>query len=302
MTLTAIILIIGAALLHAGWNVLSKSKHPSTAFFLVTTVVGALLLSPFLLLHQRLLPSIPSRVWMLLVGTGFFLALYYGSLAGAYRSGHMSIAYPLARSSPIIVVALATLALGRGDQISRFCMAGIVLVAAGCFLLPMKRLGDFRIRHYWNASCGLALLAAVATAGYTILDDEALRQLRNTPTVGIGTFQTTLLYASLETVSGALWLSLGTFFSPAGRANLRRELQTNRIHAIAAGAAIWSSYVLILLSLAFVTNVSYVAAFRQLSIPLGVAFGCLVLKEPAFAPKIAGVVIIFLGLVLVAMQ
>ena len=45
---------------------------------------------------------------------------------------------------------------------------------------------------------------------------------------------------------------------------------------------------LILLALAFVTNVSYVAAFRQCSILLGVAFGVLVLKKPAFAPKVAG--------------
>ncbi len=302
MTPTAIILIIVAALLHAGWNVLSKSKHPSTAFFLLATVAGALLLAPFLILHRRLLPCIPPRVWLLLVGAGFCLALYYGSLAGAYRSGQMSIAYPLARSSPIIVVAAVAMALGRGDQISRFCVAGIVMVVVGCFLLPMKRLGDFRIRHYWNASCGLALLAALATAGYTILDDEALRQLRNGPAAAIGPLRTTLLYASLETLSGALWLALGTCIGPAGRSNLLHELQTNRNHAIVAGVAIWSSYALILLSLAFVANVSYAAAFRQLSIPLGVAFGCLVLKEPAFAPKIAGVIIIFLGLLLVAIK
>ena len=38
-------------------------------------------------------------------------------LAAAYRSGDMSLAYPLARSSPVIVVAVVTMLLGRGDQV-----------------------------------------------------------------------------------------------------------------------------------------------------------------------------------------
>ena len=50
----------------------------------------------------------------------------------------------------------------------------------------------------------------------------------------------------------------------------------------------------------FSKNISYVVAFRQLSIPLGAALGILVLKEPARAPKIAGVAVIFVGLMLVA--
>ncbi len=50
----------------------------------------------------------------------------------------------------------------------------------------------------------------------------------------------------------------------------------------------------------YVTDISYVAAFRQLSIPLGAIFGMWLLKEPCFPPKIAGISIIFAGLVMVA--
>ncbi len=55
------------------------------------------------------------------------------------------------------------------------------------------------------------------------------------------------------------------------------------------------------ISLAFVDNVSYVVGFRQLSIPLGATLGVLVLKEAPHAPKIAGVAIMFVGLILVAL-
>ena len=49
----------------------------------------------------------------------------------------------------------------------------------------------------------------------------------------------------------------------------------------------------------YVSNVSYVATFRQLSIPLGALFGMVLLKKPRYNPKIIGVAMIFLGLVVV---
>jgi len=57
----------------------------------------------------------------------------------------------------------------------------------------------------------------------------------------------------------------------------------------------------VLASMAYVSNVSYVAAFRQLSIPLGAAAGMALLKEPRYFPKLSGVGIVFVGLMLVAL-
>lgn len=300
MTPTALVLIVLAAILHAGWNGLSKRRQPSGVFFLITTLSGGVLLSPVLLQHRAALPLLPPRVWWFLLGTGFFMALYYAALAGAYRRGHLSVAYPLARSSPVLIVTLVTLLLGRGEQVGLSCRVGAVLVVAGCFLLPKDRLGGFHVRDYWNASCGLALLAAVGTTGYTILDDEALRHLRACADLALGNLTLTLLYASMETFSVALWLTLGTVLNRRERAGFQREVRQSGSTAMLAGLGIWASYLLVLLSLALVSNVSYVAAFRQLSIPLGVLYGVAVLKEPAGIPKIAGTLLIAGGLVLVA--
>ena len=52
----------------------------------------------------------------------------------------------------------------------------------------------------------------------------------------------------------------------------------------------------------YVTNINYVAAFRQLSIPLGAILGMSLLKEPRPPPKLVGVALIFKGLVVVAME
>lgn len=302
MSLVAIILVVLSAFMHAGWNLLSKHQHPSAAFFLVASTTGSLFLSPALVLYRdTLLHHIPARVWMLLFITGFFMALYFISLAGAYRAGDMSIAYPLARSSPVIVVSVVALMLGRGDQISAMCVAGIILVVGGCFLIPLQHFRDLRLKNYLKPICGLALLAAVGTSGYSIVDDEALRQLRTNAHVTIGNTQMTFLYACLEALAVSLWLSLFVALRRSGRSILRQVLRTNRRHAVLAGIAIHLTYVTVLISLAFVDNVSYVVGFRQLSIPLGTTFGILVLKEGYHTPKIAGVITMFVGLMLVAM-
>ncbi|NQU11525.1 EamA family transporter [bacterium] len=303
MSPTAIVLLVIAAFLHAGWNLLTKSKHPSAAFFLVANLAAVVLLLPVLVVGRHALAAgIPPRVWALLVVTGFFLALYYASLAGAYRAGEMSVAYPLARSSPIIVVAVVTVILGRRTQVSPECIVGIVLVVAGCFLIPMRRFADWRLRNYLNATCALALLAAVGTAGYSIVDDEALRQLRNNPALGLGTVPTTILYAGLEALSASGWLAVFVLARPAGRSRLAEVWRAHKRHAALAGAAIYLTYAMVLVSMAFVQNVSYVVAFRQLSIPLGAAFGILFLKEGAPRPKLVGVAIVLVGLLLVAIR
>jgi len=299
MTSTAIILIILSAILHAGWNLLSKRRHPTASFFLLANGVGSLLLAPVLFLYGESLHAFPARVWMLLAVTGFFQALYYASLAGAYRSGNLSVAYPLARSSPVIVVTIVTLLLGRGDQVTAQCIAGILLVVAGCFLIPMRHFSDFRLANYLNPTCGLALLAAVGTTGYSIIDDEGLRLLRTSTELTIDNTPITLLYACLEAFASSLWLLPLVLLRSEGRATLRQLLHSDKSHASLAGIMIYMTYILVLVSMAFVTNVSYVVAFRQLSIPLGTLLGIAVLREPAHAPKLVGVGIMFIGLVLV---
>jgi len=208
------------------------------------------------------------------------------------------VAYPLARSSPVIVVTLVALVLGRGDQVSDQCILGILLVVAGCFLIPMRRFADLRIANYLNPTCGLALLAAVGTSGYSIIDDEALRLLRTASTSAANT-PLTLVYAGLEALTSSLWLALLVFLRREGRASFRQLLRTGKGRSSLAGIMIYLTYILVLVAMAFVSNVSYVVAFRQLSIPLGTLLGIAVLREPSHTPKLVGVAIMFAGLMLV---
>ena len=299
MTLTAIILILISAFTHVGWNLLCKQEHPSSAFFLLVNTFGTLCLIPALILFGFAIPTFPISVWILLIATGIFQTIYILGLANAYQRGDLSILYPIARSSPVIVVIIVTLFLDRADQVSIQCIWGIALVAVGMFILPMKHLSDFRIDNYLNASVLFALMAAFASAGYSIIDDEALRFLRDTPDLPIAGWQATILYAFFEGLITSLWLGIWVLFQKRGRILMWEILKTRASRALQAGAGMAVAYTLVLISLAFVSNVSYAVTFRQISIPLGTIFGVLLLKEPGYTPKYLGVAIIFTGLVLV---
>ena len=107
-------------------------------------------------------------------------------------------------------------------------------------------------------------------------------------------------HAFFEGLSSSAWLALYVLLQRNGWSRVREVVRSDGPHAALTGIGMYAAYTLVLLSMAFVANVSYVAAFRQLSILLGAIFGVVILKEPRHVPKFVGVALMFLGLVLVA--
>jgi drug/metabolite transporter (DMT)-like permease len=309
MTQTAILLIAVSAVAHALWNWLGKRENSSTTFFFTANMMGWLCLLPVLAFAARAVPAMLASAWWLILVTGFFQALYYSSLSRAYRDGDLSMVYPIVRSAAVLFVTLANVGLGRAGQLGPLAIAGIGLIVAGILLLPHARFRDITLRGFRSRGVLFALLAAVGTMGYSIVDDHALRLLRPAlapmaPTV------TTLLFALFEGVSTSVWLG---GFVVAGKARaagtaqvgaLRRQtfrLPSGQLRsALLSGIAIFTAYTLVLIAMGFARNVTYIVAFRQMSIPIGVLLGLAALKEPLNPPKIAGVLTVTAGLVLVA--
>ncbi len=109
MSPAVIVLVMASCVLRAGWNLQVKRWSVSPAFFLratglvtlVTAPVAALVGAPAAMRHASL------TLWLCLLITGVCMAGYYICLALAYRSGDVSVVYPLARISPLFVVPLA---------------------------------------------------------------------------------------------------------------------------------------------------------------------------------------------------
>ena len=301
MTSFAILLVTISAFAHAFWNFLSKRQNPAAAFFLMASVAAVVLLSPLLLVFRKGIIMIPPSVWVLLIATGIVQAVYYVALAGAYRHGDLSLAYPLARAIPVILVALVSLALGRGRQIGLLAFGGFALVTAGCLILPQQKFGDLRLEHYRHRWVWFALLAAACITAYTLLDDQALRTLRSLPGMPVSNLGWALLWVEMETASLSVALAIIVLaYVPERRVLVQATGSVWRSAAL-LGIIITLTYGIVLLAMAYVSNVSYISAFRQLSIPVGAALGIFFRKEPAYKPKLVGVGIIMAGLVLVAL-
>ncbi|OZG70956.1 multidrug DMT transporter permease [Hahella sp. CCB-MM4] len=306
MTLTAIILVLISAVAHAGWNYTGKKANPTLAFFFLVTIAGSLLFTPVLFFQVELIKAFDSRIWGLLLLTGLFQAIYLWALASAYRSGEMSIAYPIARSSPLIIVCVSAFILGERESISGQAIAGIILIVAGCLLIPMRSFSDLRLSNYLNVTTAFALAAACATSGYSLVDDSATAQMRalNHPETGAPLAtpaEIAMSYVVLQGYTSTLWMALMTFVNPSTRANVKPLLRSAFSSYMTTAVLMFGTYALVVMSMAFVSNVSYVVAFRQVSIPLGVMLGIVGLGERLYIPKITGVFITFCGLIAVAL-
>ena len=232
--------------------------------------------------------------------TGLCEAIYFVSLSAAYRSGDLTIAYPLARAAPVIIVTLVSFLFGQGGQISNQCIAGIILISAAVSFYPfiISLISVLKIISILPAF--LPFAPALGTVGYSMIDFKALQLLRETPDINLGAVGIGISYVAIEFFIAALWLVLITVTNKRGRNDLRQVFHNSLRPAVLTGVSFLVPYSLVLIAMAHVTNVSYVVAFRQVSIPLGVIFGVIFLKEPRFYPKFIGTLIIFIGLVFVA--
>lgn len=295
MTITAIILIALSTSFHAGWNLLTKSGKPSPLFFFILTLFSVALTAPFFIIDITSFNAVPSRFWWLLLATGVFQAMYYIGLAQAYKHGDMSLIYPLVRAIPVLLVPLFCFMIGIGEPLSLIAVIGMILIVVSCIVMPVKSFRTWHFRDYWGRALLWVIPGALGTVGYSIIDSEAIKLLN----VNDFSMPVHVVYSFLINVSILPWLAFAITVS-GGWTKLKDYQGKSKLYPIMASVGCCLSYMLILASMKYVTNVSYVVGFRQLSIPLGVILGIVLLKEKIYLPRLIGCTIITIGLVLTA--
>ncbi len=301
MQYQAIALVVISAFTHAGWNLIGKKEQPSLTFFLTALAAGALALVPLVTPQLGLLPQLSPDFWFVLLWAGMFQALYHGALAGAYQAGDLSVVYPIARALPLVFTAGISTLLGRGDAISLACLVGCAAIMAGCFLLPLGQAKGSCSSNCLTSVIPLALATALSTVGYSMLDDHCIRTLAREFGHHTSFFSLALFYLFLETVTAVLWMVPMVAIARGERREISR-IRGNRLKtALVMGIGITGTYSLVLTAMNFAQDVTYVVAFRQLSIPVGAVLGMVLLREPATRSKCVGLTAISMGLVLVAL-
>jgi drug/metabolite transporter (DMT)-like permease len=300
MTLLCIILIASSAIMHASWNLICKSQNPSAAFFLVSTTASILVTSPLTFYYLPIIAKFPTSVWILLLTTGFVQAIYYTCLGNAYKLSEISIAYPIAKALPVLFVPAVTIALSLGKQLTPMAIFGMLLVCIGCIILPMPSFRSISWKQLCNKSFIFIFGAALATTAYTVIDSEALKRCHEINLAGY--IPIAIAYLALENILIEIFLIPYIFTNKSERLILAKMIRKNMLrYPLICGVVCTVSYLQVLLAMTMANNVSYIAAFRQLSIPLGAVLGIVILKESFTHPKLSGISLIFLGLILVGL-
>src|SRR5882762_11739563 len=162
ISLPVTLAVLGAALLHASWNVLVKSgadKELETINIAVGSGLVALAAALFL-------PAPARASWPWVAGSALVHILYFIFLAGAYRWGELSYTYPVMRGGgPMIVALVGALALGAVLPLGE--TLGIVLICAGIF--------TFASGKHDGRATAFAMANAVVIAAYTLIDGQGAR-------------------------------------------------------------------------------------------------------------------------------
>jgi drug/metabolite transporter (DMT)-like permease len=270
MPLTALLLALGAAVIHAVWNLVVARSRDNQATTAVAIGIGVLVFLPFAILRWRVEP--PAWPWIAL--SSVLELVYFWLLTTAYRRAEMSLVYPIARGMAPVIVLVVSIALGVA--FTPLQAAGVATVGLGVILVRGLR-GAAR----W-ADVALALAVAASIAGYTLVDKEGVR------------FADPVTYVTLILLAPAA-ASVLFIYSRGGWERVRRAI---RWDAAVTGVGTMTAYALVLVALTLAPAAS-VAAVREVSVVFATALGALVLKERVGPARWAGAVVVAAGVALV---
>lgn len=279
---TALGLVLVAAILHAGWNLFVKRARQKQIFTWWALLVGVVCFSPLLLMSSRF----PIQIWFYAVCSGLVEATYYIALTRAYDKADFSLVYPLARgSAPAFLALWAILFLGERPRPGGYI--GLALLVFGLVIVGGGSLWALRkIAVVTTSGVGIAIGLAVCISIYSVIDGAAVHLTAPMPY--------TVLVIGLST----LFIS-PIMLLPYGRKAIVAEWRTHWLRIIIAGILMLLSYMLVLQAYS-IARVSYAGAIREISVIFAALIGWHWLREDFGAMRTAGAILIFIGILVIA--
>ncbi len=284
MTAFALLLILAAAVIHASWNYFLKRSGGGTVFVWLFASLSALIYAP--LVAAIVWWQQPEFGWIhyaLMAASAAVHTAYYMLLDRGYRSGDLSVVYPIARgTAPLITMLCAVLLLHEHPTL--LAVAGALLIGCGAVVLT----GDPReLRASGNLhAVGYALLTGCMIATYTLVDKVAVAVWLIPPLV-----QDWAANLGRVALMAPMALRQKTEIAPTWR-RAKKEI-------VAVAVLCPLSYLLVLTAMVF-TPVSYVAPAREISILVAALMGTQLLAEGNVRRRLAAAVAMVAGIVCLA--
>jgi len=270
ITLPVTAAVLGAAVLHAGWNALLKSSADKQLDTVALSVGSALIA----LAVAVWLPAPARESWPWLAASAVVHILYFLFLAKAYHWGDMSYAYPIMRGGGPMIVALAGAAV-FGEVLDPGQTLGVVLVCVGIVAFAAGK-ADPRATAF-------ALGNALVIAAYTLIDAKGAR-------------------VSGSPVAYALWFFIANGIVLYAYAGLRRGATVPR-HLLAnwprvlIGAALTTGSYGVALWAMTRAPVALVAVLRETAVIFGAVIAYFMLNEKFTRRRLVATGAVLCGLV-----
>ena len=283
MPLSAVALVLLAALCHTTWNLLLKQRSDRLAAQSTALIAAVAWTTPILAVYS--LRDLPPAAWALALASALFETGYVFALSAAYGAGDLSLVYPVARgSATVFVVPLAVVLLGERPSPSG--LLGIALVLVGVFGSEpglWRRAPEASGRR---RALALALMTGTMTAGYSLVNKVGVG-LAAVPLFAYVVFALTvgLVFAIARARGGALPL--------ADRARWPA--------AALMGGLMITAYLAVLTAMSL-APVSYVVAAREIGVVVAALLGRLVLGEAHSGRRLVTAAVIFAGLAVIALS
>jgi drug/metabolite transporter (DMT)-like permease len=280
--------------MHASWNILARYDRSEGEFYrkmLITMIVVGFFPAVWSEIHTH---SLTPLAWACVFGSGTSAGLYLFFLARAFESSDFTIVYPVARSLPVIFVALGDVL--RGRFLTPPGWLGVLLVASGCVLVPLQSFKDFSLQRYFNRTSLWMVLAALGTVGYTLLDKIAAETVQSGPATAA---RYGYIYFAVSFIPYTFMGKKFRTFLPSSAPVSSPSGATWKL-AIPAAFLSFAAYWLILWAYQLSPYASYIVAFRQFSIVIGAIMAFIIYKEKGIAMRLTGAFLIASGLLLIA--
>ncbi|MDP9081431.1 MAG: DMT family transporter [Bacteroidota bacterium] len=282
MSFYVLSLVLTAAVLHAFWNLLAKKANGKAPFIWLMYIVSAILYLPVLLYSVRQGDNIFSQpvLWLSLSSAILHMA-YFLILQKGYRSGDLSVVYPLARGTGPLFSSIAAILLLH-EQLKLKATVGLFLILIGVLVitgLSFKKGNNAKVMTgvFWGVLTGLFI------ALYTFNDTVAIKTYAVSPviiTFVSSVFSSILLFPFVCSQGG----------------EIKREIKQHKWTIIAISLLSPAAYILVLEALKY-APLTVVAPARETSILLGVFMGSRALNEKDGKRRLIASVLILGGIV-----
>jgi drug/metabolite transporter (DMT)-like permease len=285
MTAFALVLILAAAVIHASWNYFLKRSGGGTVFVWLFASLSALIYAPIaagIIWWQK--PDFGWVHYALMLASAVVHTAYYMLLDRGYRSGDLSVVYPIARgSAPLITMLCAVLLLHERPTL--LAVAGALLIGCGAIALT----GDPRkLRESGNFhAVGYALLTGCMIATYTLVDKVAVWAWLIPPLVQ-------------DWAANLGRVALMTPMALRRRDEIAPTWRRAKKEIVAVAVLCPLSYILVLTAMVF-TPVSFVAPAREISILVAALMGTQLLAEGDVGRRLAAAAAMVFGIVCLAL-